>query len=329
MKQQALFGSVLVVLVLGVLSRPARAQTVDTFTSLADWQAVVAGNWQFSQNFQGFTQDAYFQTAALNCGQFSLQQTGVDPTGLFQNFIDVPPLQFDDNSGGVNAAMYTKSGVVSDDMIFNAPVFAWGANFNGAQTGELVNLVITGSGGTVIATVPVTVNTGFFGFVISPSTNVSKVTFTSQITNPDASVGQGFGLENVTGAYVFAPAPVPVAQIATTASGLAFSRVSQSFSGTVTIKNATGNSLAGPFQSVFASLPVGVTLVNASGTFNGNPYITINAASLASGQSSTVGVQFSDPANAAIQASVANFSGDFNQPPQTTPTHVAFGRTGF
>lgn len=201
MKRSVVFKFVLMVVASGVLSCVAWAQTIKTFTSLQAWQAAVQGSSQFSQTFQEFTEDTYFQTAALRVGPFSLQQIGRDPTfGLFQNFIDVPPLQFTDNSGVTNAALYTKFGVVTVAMNFSLPVFGWGANFYDAETGELENLVLTGTGGTVIATVPVTVNTGFFGFVISPSEGIAGITFESRLDIPDPTVGQGFGLENVVGA---------------------------------------------------------------------------------------------------------------------------------
>lgn len=193
----------------GMLSCPAQAQTVTTYTSLQDWQTAVNGSSQFSTNFQGFTQDTYFQTASVNVGPFSLQQIGQDPVfGLFQNFIDVPPLQFTDNSGVTNVAMYTKFGVQTVNMTFASPIFAWGANFYNAQSNELVNLILTSTGSGVVATVPVTVDTGFFGFVVSPIEGLSEITFQSQIENPLPSVGQGFGLENVVGAYSSSSLPV-------------------------------------------------------------------------------------------------------------------------
>ena len=188
----------------------AKADTIETFTSLLAWQAAVAGSPQFSENFSSITQDTYFQTVAVDVGPFSLEQIGHDPIfGDFRNFIDVPPLQFTDNSGVTNAAMYTKFGINTVDMTFGSPVFAWGANFYDAETGELENLVLIAPGGDVVGTVPVTVNTGFFGFVISPSEGLSKITFESQLDNPDPTVGQGFGLENVVGAYTTAPVPEP------------------------------------------------------------------------------------------------------------------------
>jgi hypothetical protein len=117
--------------------------------------------------------------------------------------VDVPPLQFTDNNGVATAALYTKFGVTAVDMTFDRPIFAWGGSFYGAQTSELENLVLTAPGGDVVATVPVPVNTGFFGFVISPTLGVSKITFQSLIQNPDPSIGQGLGLDNVTAAAVF------------------------------------------------------------------------------------------------------------------------------
>jgi hypothetical protein len=312
MKRNAILRLLLMSLAAGLMLRPAQAQTITTFTSLQTWQAAVASSWQFSQNFQSFTKDTYFQTAPVTAGTFSLQQVGQDPIfGLFQNFVDVPPLQFTDNGGTTNAAIYIKSGVSTVQMTFGAPVFAWGANFYGAETGELVNLVLTTPGGVVLVTVPVTVDTGFFGFVISPIEGLSQITFTSRISNPDASVGQGFGLVGVTGAYISSPIPVSLTQVVTTASGLAYSRVTQTFNGTVTIKNVSSSSIGGPFQIVFMSLPSGVTLTNALGTYKGNPYITVNVVTLGPGQSATVSVQFSNPSNVTINVSPVIYSGGF------------------
>ena len=71
------------------------------------------------------------------------------------------------------------------------------------------NLVLVAPGGGTIKTIPVTVNTSFFGFVTSPTKAVSEIIFESQINNPDPTVGQGFGLENVVGAYNAPAVPEP------------------------------------------------------------------------------------------------------------------------
>ncbi len=69
--------------------------------------------------------------------------------------------------------------------------------------------------------------------------------------------------------------------------------MSQTYNGTVTIQNVSGSAINGPFQILLASLTSGVTLVSASGTYNGSPFLTVSGVgSLAPGQSATVNVQF-------------------------------------
>ena len=96
-------------------------------------------------------------------------------------------------------------------------------------------------------------------------------------------------------------AQVPQATITVTTSGLAYSRVSQTYVGTVTLKNTGSSSVSGPFQILFTGLSANATLVNATGTLAGTPYITVSAPpSLAPGQSVVVNVQFANPSNAVI-----------------------------
>ena len=103
------------------------------------------------------------------------------------------------------------------------------------------------------------------------------------------------------------------AQVSVTASGLVYSRVTQTFNGTATITNVSGGAITGPFQFVLTSLTSGVTLTDGTGTFNGSPYITVPSASaLTSGQSVTLNLRFSDPSNAKIDFTPAVYSGSFN-----------------
>jgi hypothetical protein len=103
--------------------------------------------------------------------------------------------------------------------------------------------------------------------------------------------------------------PQPSVSIATTASGLAYSRVSQTFNGTVTVRNVSSSAISGPFQIVFTSLPAGVVLANQSGWW-GNPVITVpSITALGPGQSSTVAVQFKNPSNAKITFTPRIYSG--------------------
>ncbi len=110
------------------------------------------------------------------------------------------------------------------------------------------------------------------------------------------------------------PPIIPPTQVSSTASGLAYSRVTRTFTGTVKITNTSGTTLTTPtkFQLVFNSLPSGVTLANSTGTFNQCPYITIpTITSMAPGQSVTVAVQFSNPSNGVINFTPEFYAGSF------------------
>jgi hypothetical protein len=120
--------------------------------------------------------------------------------------------------------------------------------------------------------------------------------------------------ESITVTDVPAAGPVNVTgQVSVTSSGLVYSHLTRTFSGTVEVKNTSGQSIAGPIEIVLTNLTAGVTLVNATGTFVGNPYITVFASgSLAAGQSANVAVRFSDPSNALIHFTPVVYSGSFN-----------------
>ena len=128
--------------------------------------------------------------------------------------------------------------------------------------------------------------------------NIAEVIHTS-----DADVLTPSILLNIAEVIHTADAPVltPVLTIATTGSGLAYSLVTQTYVGTVTLTNTGSSSVTGPFQILFTGLTANVTLANATGTLSGTSYLTVSApASLAPGQSAVVNVQFKDPSNATI-----------------------------
>ena len=94
---------------------------------------------------------------------------------------------------------------------------------------------------------------------------------------------------------------------------LAYSRVGQTFNGTVTLRNISTGTINGPLQLVFFGMPPGVTLTNATASLFGTPYLTVPAvASLAPGQSVTVGIQFKNPSNATINLAPVVYSGSIN-----------------
>jgi predicted extracellular nuclease len=108
-----------------------------------------------------------------------------------------------------------------------------------------------------------------------------------------------------------APAYVDVtASVQKVSSGLVFNRATQLFTGTITLVNKSGTALNGPLQLSLASLTSGVTLVNATGSKNGAPYITVNGG-LSAGASVTVPVSFSNPAKVGLTYTAKVYSGNF------------------
>jgi hypothetical protein len=82
-------------------------------------------------------------------------------------------------------------------------------------------------------------------------------------------------------------------------SGLTMDRFTSKYSGTVTITNNSGQTLASPLQLRLQALTAGVTLDNPSGVQDGVPYITLPAA-LAPGQSVKLTTTFSNPNKVSI-----------------------------
>jgi hypothetical protein len=137
--------------------------------------------------------------------------------------------------------------------------------------------------------------------------------FHTQFTNLTGShvigsVTSALPIPSFMGASV-CPVPIPSTAVAITASGLLFSRVTQTYGGTVTVKNISGATIEGPIQLVLAGLPNGVFLKNASNTFV--QYVTLPAASLSPGSSVTVNVQFSAPLGTRITFVPSVYSGSF------------------
>ena len=84
-------------------------------------------------------------------------------------------------------------------------------------------------------------------------------------------------------------------------------------SGTIVVRNTSHTNVYGPLQVVLTNLTNGVTLTNATGTYNGNPYITVpGVTTLAPGQCRTVGVTFNNPGRVQITFTPVTYSGQLN-----------------
>ena len=138
----------------------------------------------------------------------------------------------------------------------------------------------------------------------------------AQVTNGVTVSGGGAPDAGATDVTTISAAPSPMllspSQVQTTASGLAYSRVSKTFNGTIILTNISGSAIGGPFQILFSGIQSAVTLVNATGTFSGTPYLTVpSLVSFAAGQIVTVPVEFSNPSNISINLTPQVYSGSF------------------
>jgi hypothetical protein len=151
---------------------------------------------------------------------------------------------------------------------------------------------------------------------VDPNSGTGGVTVTSVNDVTTYQYPKSIGVTTINGLPVGSPPPLTLLtgqQITTTASGLAYSRATQTFAGTVTITNISNGIIEGPLQIVFNSLPSGVTLTNATGSFGGFSYITVaGLSSLGPSNSASVTVQFKNPSLAKINFVPLVYTGGFN-----------------
>jgi hypothetical protein len=174
--------------------------------------------------------------------------------------------------------------------------FSWTSNYNGTSGG-----------------ISVTKNNN----PVDPGSGTGSVSITSYSASTTYQFPKGINVIGINGQPTTAPSSslmlLGAGQVAVTASGLVFSRVTQTFNGTITVTNTSSSVIGGPFQIVFDSLTSGVTVADAAGSFGGWQYVTIlNVSSLAPGQSASVVARFKDPSNVTISFSPVAYAGSFN-----------------
>ena len=103
--------------------------------------------------------------------------------------------------------------------------------------------------------------------------------------------------------------PDVTSRLRITSTGFVYSRVTKTFSGTVTVTNISNSAIPGPLQIGFSNLPVGVTLVNATSTI-GTAFIAIPGG-LAAKQTTSFSVHFSNPSNLNISYTPVAYTGAF------------------
>lgn len=243
--------------------------------------------------------------------------TAGDPTPELLSLADHKPtaymMDFDDNpavgclSGNANGTgnkvgfSTHLAGIVGPGPLYTVQDtgvgFSWTTTYNGTSGGIHV----------LNSTKPVDPGSGTGGITITMVNNTSSYQYP-----------KSFGVSGINGDPVSSGSPAPpillgAGQIGVTTSGLAYSRVTQTFDGSVTIMNISSSVINGPFQIVLDSLTLGVTLTSATSNFGGWPFVTVpNVGTLAPGQSASVNVHFKNPSNAVINFSPLVYSGTFN-----------------
>jgi subtilase family serine protease len=138
------------------------------------------------------------------------------------------------------------------------------------------------------------------GSALQAGANSITATFSGSGTYPTSASSI------VTVTVTSSTASVP-AQI--TATPFVYDRQTKTFNTTYTIKNVSTAGYAGPIDLVLTKLSAGVTVANATGTYNGSPYLAVSATALAAGASVSVAVEFSDPTYVAILPTPVVYSG--------------------
>ncbi len=186
------------------LATAASASAVPTvFASRAAWEAAIGGSPAFNVDFGTFLVDTSFQAAPVDAGPFSLQQDG---SGSFRNLIEVAPFDFTDNNGTTHASMFTDFGFTTVNLSLDSALTAWGADFYDAGTGEQLTIALFRPDSTLIGLLDVPGGASvFFGFTLDPGDTLGSIVFQSRAASLEGG-GEGFGMDNVSGAAVPEPA---------------------------------------------------------------------------------------------------------------------------
>jgi hypothetical protein len=105
-------------------------------------------------------------------------------------------------------------------------------------------------------------------------------------------------------------AQIPAGEIQLSPSPLTYDSESQVFKGTITLRNISSATINGPFEILFESVSAGATLVNATATLNGTPYLLVpGVLALTPTETSVINVEFTDSSNLPIIYKPVTFAG--------------------
>lgn len=201
----------LTIMMCSFLSLKPVAADIEIYTDRPAWEAAVSGMYS-EENFnliEANTEVPGPYPDMLDFADFSMGRLGDQIATA--NVIYVPPFSAPPVILKLDESPYFRGAVKENEtrvrLIFNNPVFAWGANFNAANDGpgldfflgNQLNWTTDPDFQTVSIAPSATPGTGFFGFV---STNP----FTHLVMSADS--GQGFGMDDLVTAFVQQPVTI-------------------------------------------------------------------------------------------------------------------------
>ena len=267
---------------------------------------------QNSTNFDGsdYPPNAYNGGNTASCANSgAIPAVSLTIGGVMTTYMDSGQVL---NGGGVDSGHCLNGAFVSGRMDESHPWVQIGSSAPTAPTAPQ-SLAATAGSGSVSLTWAAPASDGgaaITGYNIYRGTSPGSESATPIAANVSAAGFTDSGLVNGTTYYYKVaavnasgtsamsneasakPAAVNVtSSVKISQTAFTYSKPAKAYVSTVTVQNVTTQSIAGPLELVLTNLAAGVTVVNASGTSGGSPYVTITTSSLGAGKSVAVKVQ--------------------------------------
>ncbi|MGE0388003.1 MAG: hypothetical protein AB7Q97_25035 [Gammaproteobacteria bacterium] len=191
------------VLLLG--TAPDAVQALAIHDDRPAWLAALPAGPAFSEDFEGFAADTPFAPAPLAFDAFTVQVTSaIGPAGQFVDVAPFAPIASVENpTSRMIAFVDGDAPGVFVDVLFPGGARAWGADFQGAATGEGLTVTLFADGLEVA--VGLARDDGFIGFVLDPiEAAIERIRFGASTAGGDPGFGEAFAIDDIAG--IAAPA---------------------------------------------------------------------------------------------------------------------------
>ncbi|HEX4749548.1 MAG TPA: alpha-amylase family glycosyl hydrolase [Bryobacteraceae bacterium] len=181
-----------------------------------------------------------------------------------------------------------------------------------------------------VVTVTGVTNNGTYAYEAAPTPGCQTVdTLSGVATNATVQVtgdnGEGYGnftatcsgatdnagnaAQPVVVSYSVQAPPNITNSVRMISTGLVYDKATKTGTETLMVMNASGAAIPGPIQVVISNLPQGVTVVGPTGTWGGNPYVTVTGSTLAPDETVTISLTFSFAMEKKVTATLTAYTG--------------------